>query len=128
MNQQSQSLQPQQQKQRKISQKKTRKQINQVNNNTPQPQQNKPIQIQQPRPQQQQQQQQPPPPQRIKQKKQSISQKSNRVVNFNLKKNFVEKFYCPEMAIANLTKSDPIDLGSIQDLPEIPLDSLFGTL
>ncbi len=122
MNQQSQSLQPQQQKQRKISQKKTRKQINQVNNNTPQTQQNKPIQIQQPRPQQQ------PPPQRIKQKKQSISQKSNRVVNFNLKKNFVEKFYCPEMAIANLTKSDPIDLGSIQDLPEIPLDSLFGTL
>ena len=94
------------QKQRKLSQKRQKKQINNITQQPPQQQ---------------------PQQQRIKLKKQSISQKSNRSVNFNLKKNFVEKFYCPEMAIANLTKSDPIDLGSIQDLPEIPLDSLFGT-
>ena len=107
------------QKQRKLSQKRQKKQINNITQQQPQQQQPQ----QQPQQIQKQKQQQ----QRIKLKKQSISQKSNRTVNFNLKKNFVEKFYCPEMAIANLTKSDPIDLGSIQDLPEIPLDSLFGT-
>lgn len=106
--------QQQQQKQRKISHKKQKNQPQQPPSNAiPQA----------PRPSLQSQAQQ----QRVKQKKQPLSQKNNKGVNFNLKKNFVEKFYCPEMAIANLTKSDPIDLGSIQDLPEIPLDSLFGT-
>ena len=47
-------------------------------------------------------------------------------VSFNFKNNKVDKFYCRQLAIARLTKSRPIDLESIPDLPEIPLDKLFG--
>jgi hypothetical protein len=47
-------------------------------------------------------------------------------VSFNFKNNKVDKFYCPQLAITKLTKSRPIDLESIPDLPEIPLDKLFG--
>jgi hypothetical protein len=52
----------------------------------------------------------------------------NQKVNFNLKNNQVDKFYCPQLAIAKLTKSRPIDLESIPDLPEIPLEKLLGAL
>ncbi len=47
-------------------------------------------------------------------------------VSFNFKNNHVDKFYCKEMAIAKLTKTGPIDLESIPNLPEIPLEQLFG--
>jgi hypothetical protein len=51
--------------------------------------------------------------------------KNPQKVNFNLKNNHIEKFYCPQMVVTKLTKVKPIDLGSIPDLPEIPLDSLL---
>lgn len=54
----------------------------------------------------------------------NLSQK----VNFNFKNNQVDKFYCPQMVISKLTKSRPIDLESIPDLPEIPLEKLLGVL
>jgi hypothetical protein len=47
-------------------------------------------------------------------------------VMFKLKNNYTEKFYCPQMAISKITKSQNINLESIPDLPEIPLDTLFG--
>jgi hypothetical protein len=53
-------------------------------------------------------------------------QSSNGKVIFNLKNNYTEKFYCPQMAIAKITKPQNINLESIPDLPEIPLDTLFG--
>ncbi len=63
------------------------------------------------------------------QSKQKI--KTNNNVNgkviFNLKNNYTEKFYCPQLAISKLTKSQNINLESIPDLPEIPLDTLFGS-
>ncbi len=45
-------------------------------------------------------------------------------VSFNLKKNHVENFYCP-----NLQEQDKstIDLNSIEDFPEIPLNDLLNT-
>ena len=46
-------------------------------------------------------------------------------VSFNVKKNKVDKFYCPNLPISS-TKSNPTGSVEIQDLPEIPLDSLFG--
>lgn len=46
-------------------------------------------------------------------------------VSFNIKNNVVDKFYCPQIALSKLTKTYPIDLNSIPDLPEIPLDSLI---
>ena len=51
----------------------------------------------------------------------------NKKVIFKLKNNQVDKFYSPQMALTKLTKSRPIDLESIQDLPEIPLDEVFRT-
>ena len=53
-------------------------------------------------------------------------QSNNGKVIFNLKNNYTEKFYCPQMAIAKITKPQNINLESIPDLPEIPLDTLFG--
>jgi hypothetical protein len=53
-------------------------------------------------------------------------QSGNGKVIFNLKNNYTEKFYCPQMAIAKITKPQDINLESIPDLPEIPLDTLFG--
>lgn len=47
-------------------------------------------------------------------------------VSFNFKNNHVDKFYCQQMAKLKLTKTGPIDLGSIPNLPEIPLEQLFG--
>jgi hypothetical protein len=46
-------------------------------------------------------------------------------VSFNVKKNKVDKFYCPNLSTSS-TKSNPTGSVEIQDLPEIPLDSLFG--
>jgi hypothetical protein len=46
-------------------------------------------------------------------------------VSFNVKKNKIDKFYCPNLPISS-TKSNPTGSVEIQDLPEIPLDSLFG--
>ena len=67
-----------------------------------------------------------------KQKKQQVKQSAptslrNKKVIFKLKNNQVDKFYSPQMALSKLTKSGPIDLESIQDLPEIPLDEVFRT-
>ena len=53
-------------------------------------------------------------------------QSGNGKVMFNLKNNYTEKFYCPQMAIAKITKPQNINFESIPDLPEIPLDTLFG--
>ncbi len=61
-----------------------------------------------------------------KQKNRPLSVKNIQRVNFNLKNNQVEKFYCPQMVMTKMTKAKPIDLNLIPDLPEIPLDSLFG--
>jgi hypothetical protein len=61
----------------------------------------------------------------IKQQKSIKSLPKSQKVNFNLKNNQVQKFYCPQLAVTKLTKTNPIDLGSIPDLPEIPLDSLL---
>jgi hypothetical protein len=47
-------------------------------------------------------------------------------VSFNIRKNKVDKFYCPNLPSTS-TKSGPTGSVEIQDLPEIPLDSLFGT-
>jgi hypothetical protein len=49
-------------------------------------------------------------------------------VSFNVKKNKVDKFYCPNLPSSSTssTKSNPTGSVEIQDLPEIPLDSLFG--
>ncbi len=60
-----------------------------------------------------------------KQKIKINNDQSNKVM-FNLKNNYTEKFYCPQMAISKITKSQNINLESIPDLPEIPLDTLFG--
>ncbi len=58
--------------------------------------------------------------------KKSISHKQkNSGVSFNIKNNVVEKFYCPQIALSKLTKTCPIDLNAIPDLPEIPLGSLI---
>jgi hypothetical protein len=46
-------------------------------------------------------------------------------VSFNFKKNHVEKFYCPNLP--DQEKSS-IDLNSIEDFPEIPLNDLLNTL
>ena len=54
------------------------------------------------------------------------TQSGNGKVMFNLKNNYTEKFYCPQMAIAKITKPQNINLELIPDLPEIPLDTLFG--
>jgi hypothetical protein len=51
----------------------------------------------------------------------------NKKVIFKLKNNQVDKFYSPQMVLTKLTKTRPIDLESIQDLPEIPLDEVFRT-
>lgn len=70
---------------------------------------------------------QPPPTQPAKNVKKPVSHKQKNVgVSFNIKNNVVEKFYCPQVALAKVTKTSPIDLNSIPDLPEIPLDSLLG--
>ncbi len=61
----------------------------------------------------------------VKQKIRPLSVKNTQRVNFNLKNNQVEKFYCPQMVMTKVTKAKPIDLNLIPDLPEIPLDSLF---
>jgi hypothetical protein len=47
-------------------------------------------------------------------------------VSFNIRKNKVDKFYCPNLPTPS-TKSNPTGSVDIQDLPEIPLDSLFDT-
>ncbi len=65
-------------------------------------------------------------PNPVKNIKKSISHKQkNTGVSFNIKNNVVDKFYCPQIALAKVTKTNPIDLNSIPDLPEIPLDSLL---
>jgi hypothetical protein len=51
---------------------------------------------------------------------------NNPKVSFNFKNNHVDKFYCHQMAKLKLTKTGPIDLESIPNLPEIPLEQLFG--
>jgi hypothetical protein len=51
---------------------------------------------------------------------------SGGAVSFNIRKNKVDKFYCPNLPSTS-TKSGPTGSVEIQDLPEIPLDSLFGT-
>ncbi len=62
----------------------------------------------------------------VKNIKKSISHKQkNSGVSFNIKNNVVEKFYCPQIALSKLTKTCPIDLNAIPDLPEIPLGSLI---
>jgi hypothetical protein len=54
----------------------------------------------------------------------------NQKIKFNMKKNVIDKFYSAQLASTNalskITKSGPIDLGSIPDLPEIPLEHLIG--
>uniref|UniRef100_A0A6C0ED66 Uncharacterized protein n=1 Tax=viral metagenome TaxID=1070528 RepID=A0A6C0ED66_9ZZZZ len=49
-------------------------------------------------------------------------------VSFNLKKNYVENFYCPNLPS---NESDevvvPINLDSIEDFPEIPLNDLLNS-
>ena len=51
-------------------------------------------------------------------------------LKFNMKKNVVDKFYSAQLAssaaLSKITKTGPIDLGSIPDLPEIPLEHLIG--
>jgi hypothetical protein len=67
------------------------------------------------------------PTQQAKNVKKPVSHKQKNVgVSFNIKNNVVEKFYCPQVALTKVTKTSPIDLNSIPDLPEIPLDSLLG--
>jgi hypothetical protein len=51
---------------------------------------------------------------------------NNPKVSFNFKNNHVDKFYCHQMAKLKLTKTGPVDLESIPNLPEIPLEQLFG--
>ena len=63
--------------------------------------------------------------QKIKVNNENIQSNNGKVI-FNLKNNYTEKFYCPQMAIAKITKPQNINLESIPDLPEIPLDTLFG--
>jgi hypothetical protein len=53
---------------------------------------------------------------------------NNPKVSFNFKNNHVDKFYCHQMAKLKLTKIGPVDLESIPNLPEIPLEQLFGAL
>jgi hypothetical protein len=55
-----------------------------------------------------------------------IVDNNNPKVSFNFKNNQVDKFYCHQMAKLKLTKTGPIDLESIPNLPEIPLEQLFG--
>ncbi len=69
-------------------------------------------------------------PQQNNKNRQNLSQKVKKQalvgVSFNVKKNKVDKFYCPNLSTSS-TKSNPTGSVEIQDLPEIPLDSLFGT-
>ncbi len=58
--------------------------------------------------------------------KQIVDNNPNPKVSFNFKNNHVDKFYCHQMAKLKLTKTGPIDLESIPNLPEIPLEQLFG--
>ena len=67
------------------------------------------------------------PKQSPKQKRNiSKNQAGGSGVSFNIRKNKVDKFYCPNLPTPS-TKSNPTGSVEIQDLPEIPLDSLFGT-
>jgi len=61
-----------------------------------------------------------------KQSKTKMIIDNNPKVSFNFKNNQVDKFYCHQMAKLKLTKTGPIDLESIPNLPEIPLEQLFG--
>ncbi len=56
----------------------------------------------------------------------STTNGSEQKVIFKLKKNQVDKFYCPELVKAKLTKSGPIDLESIPELPDISEKDLLG--
>jgi len=55
-------------------------------------------------------------------------------VSFNLRKNHVEKYYCPDLSIEDESPSlaggstgGSIDLNSIQEFPEIPLTDLLNS-
>jgi hypothetical protein len=107
---------------RKQSHKKSNQNLNQTTPNQTTNQPSQPLQAQTQQPSQQ-------THQKIK-KNISHKAKSKSIggncVSFNIKKNQVDKFYCPQMILSKVTKTGLIDLESIQDLPEIPLDSLFG--
>jgi hypothetical protein len=52
-------------------------------------------------------------------------------VSFNLRKNHVEKFYCPNLSSSESAENNQksiINLDFIEDFPEIPLNDLLGTL
>jgi hypothetical protein len=58
-----------------------------------------------------------------------ITPPENQKIKFIMKKNIVDKFYSAQLAssnaLAKITKNGPIDLASIPDLPEIPLEHLI---
>lgn len=50
-------------------------------------------------------------------------------VSFNLRKNHVEKYYCPDLVNESFEDESPqIDLDSIEDFPEISLNDLLSTV
>lgn len=52
-----------------------------------------------------------------------ISGGSTQKVSFNLRKNHVQKYYCPDLVTET---PDSVDLNSIQEFPEIPLTDLLN--